>query len=142
MYAQNVSHPIIHHPSSVTQDPPPPAATPSPPPPTKGALKRLPSLPTNITSLKEKSKLTRNITRMVSGLSLTDLHQQICDAGAMETIVSMVRGDVHSQQLAADVLLDVAAHQCRVHHLAKRGAVQVCGVCVCGVVCGVWCVVC
>lgn len=89
---------------------------------------KLGRLTPSLSSLKDRSKLTRSLTRLVRGLSVTDLHQQVCDAGAMEMVIAMVRGDQVARQLAADVLLDVAAHQGRVHHLAKRGAVQVrCG---------------
>jgi hypothetical protein len=78
----------------------------------------------SLREIREKSKLARSVDRLVTGSGLHDLHQQICDAGAVDSIVALCRGDPVMQALAADLLIDIAVHEDRVHHLSKRGAVQ------------------
>ena len=121
------THKAVPHPLHHQQEQPPPTLPDTEPKKPSTKLGRLPSLPPSLASLRDRSKLTRSLTRLVQGLSVTDLHQQVCDAGAMEMVIALVRGDEVTRQLAADLLLDVAAHQGRVHHLSKRGAVQVRG---------------
>lgn len=100
-----------------------PAPAPAPEPAKKkGGLLKMAS---GLKDLKDKSKLARSMGRLVGGTSTGDLPQQLCDAGAMETMMSMVSGDRSLRDMAADILLAVAKHENRIHHLSKRGAVEV-----------------